>query len=49
MFLGAAIGAALVLRAHVDTALALVLFLLIANGLVASRFSASAAPWTASR
>ena len=49
MFLGAAIGAVLVAHGRVNGALALVLFLLLANGVAASRFSGSEAPWTASR
>jgi uncharacterized membrane protein YoaK (UPF0700 family) len=47
MFLGAAIGALLVLRAGVAPALALAMALLVLNAILAYRHSSSAATWTA--
>jgi uncharacterized membrane protein YoaK (UPF0700 family) len=47
MFLGAAIGAVLTFRGGVSAVLALVLALLVANGIAAYRLSSSTEPWTA--
>jgi uncharacterized membrane protein YoaK (UPF0700 family) len=47
MFLGAAVGAFLVLQAGVVAALALTLLLLVLNGIASYRASSSSAPWTA--
>jgi uncharacterized membrane protein YoaK (UPF0700 family) len=47
MFLGAAIGAVLVLTVGTAAALAFVLAILVAVGAVAARFSTSREPWTA--
>jgi uncharacterized membrane protein YoaK (UPF0700 family) len=46
MFLGAAIGAAVVLRSSVRPVLGLVLLLLVAAAVVASRFASSTEGWT---
>ncbi|HEX4584273.1 MAG TPA: YoaK family protein [Burkholderiaceae bacterium] len=46
MFLGAAVGAVLVLRVHVGAVLAVALALLILTGLAAYRASSSSEPWT---
>ena len=46
MFLGAALGAALVVRVGVGAALALALALLVGNGIVAYRLSSSMEAWT---
>jgi uncharacterized membrane protein YoaK (UPF0700 family) len=48
MFLGAAVGAVLVLRVGTGAALGLALALQILNGIAAYRISTSAASWTAS-
>lgn len=46
MFLGAAIGAVLIVHVGVSAALALALALLVVNGVAAHRLSSSAEPWT---
>jgi uncharacterized membrane protein YoaK (UPF0700 family) len=46
MFLGAAIGAMLIVHVGVSAALALALALLVVNGIAAYRLSSSAEPWT---
>jgi hypothetical protein len=46
MFLGAAVGAFLVLHAGVCTVLAIALALLVLNGIASYRFRSSSAAWT---
>jgi hypothetical protein len=46
MFLGAAVGAVLLFHVGTGAVLALVLALLVLNGVFAYRLSSSSAPWT---